>query len=208
MGILNKMLIDMVCFFDRKYKHIRKNNLRNKIKQKRKQMNPDDCFNKSKHAQKLFLQSSIYKNAKTIMLYMPLGNETDTSEILKKSLDDEKNVVMPVTDDKTGIITPMLITKQTPFKKGAFSVKEPQCDTIADVSNIDVVLVPGIVFDKIGGRIGFGKGCYDMLLKNTNAVKVGYCYDFQLIKKIPSQIHDIKMDYINTENEITEYKKY
>ena len=159
-------------------------------------------------AQQMFLNSSIYKSAKTIMLYMPLGNETDTSDILKSAFDDGKCVVLPVTDKQSGIITPVIATTDTVYKKGAFSVTEPQSDTLVDVSQIDVILVPGIVFDKKGARIGFGRGCFDMLLKNAKAIKVGYCYDFQVVRKIPCEKHDIKMDYIVSENKITECKKY
>lgn len=209
MGIVaNKMAVELLIRFADKIKCKQKNQLRCKYKQKRKLMKAADVSQKSRMAQQMFLNSSIYKNAKTIMLYMPLGNETDTSDILKSAFDDGKCVVLPVTDKQSGIITPVIATKDTAYKKGAFSVTEPQSDTLVDVSQIDVILVPGIAFDKKGARIGFGKGCFDMLLKNAKAIKVGYCYDFQVVRKIPCEKHDIKMNYIVTENKITECKKY
>jgi len=61
------------------------------------------------------------------------------------------------------------------------------------------VIVPGIAFDKAGSRIGFGKGCYDMFLDGLNAVKIGFCYDFQVMDEIPSDDHDIRMDFLVTE---------
>ncbi len=173
-----------------------KNEIRNTYKQKRKQMSTREVKQKSTAAANLFLQSDIYKNAKQLMLYMPLGNETDTSLIKRCAFDDGKKLIFPVTDGKSGIITPVYATSETEFIKGSFSVNEPKNCNIADVAQIDVIVVPGIAFDKTGARIGFGKGCYDMFLKNATSVKVGYCYDWQICHKLASEMHDAKMDYI------------
>ena len=70
-----------------------------------------------------------------------------------------------------------------------------------------MILIPGIGFDKCGARIGFGKGCYDMFLPQTNAVKIGFCFNFQLVDKIPADCHDINMDLIITESGITDCQK-
>ena len=136
------------------------------------------------------------------MLYMPLRNETDTKAIINQAFLDEKKVIFPVTDEKSGIITPYYATENTEFSKGGFSVFEPLGTEIANEKNIDVIIVPGIAFSKNGARIGFGKGCYDKLLKNTAAIKIGYCYSFQVYDEIPTDIYDIPMDYIISENAI------
>ena len=184
-----------------------KNEIRKVNKIKRSSMEKAEVLEKSSKACAVFLKSEIYKNAKQIMLYMPLGNETDTTDIINRAFADGKKLNLPVTDAKTGEITPCYFEKDSEFSKGAFSIKEPCIKDIADLSNIDVILVPGIAFDRTGVRVGFGKGCYDRLLKKTSAVKVGFCYDFQLCDKIPSEEHDVKMDYIITENGIINCKK-
>ena len=179
-----------------------KNEIRKVYKLKRSSMDKAEVLEKSKKACKIFLKSDLYENAKTIMLYMPLGNETDTTDIINKAFADGKKVAFPVTDEESGEITPCYATAETVFEKGAFSVNEPCGNDVADAEDIEVVLVPGIAFDKNGSRIGFGKGCYDRLLKNTDAVKVGFCYDLQLCDNIPNEQFDIKMDYIITDNGI------
>ena len=179
-----------------------KNVIRNTNKKIRREMIRTEAVAKSAAASLKFLETDIYKNANVVMVYKPIGNETDTTDIIKQAYFDGKQIVVPVTNGETGEITPKIITQTTEFNQGAFSVDEPIGGITADVADIDVVIVPGIAFDKKGNRIGFGKGCYDMFLNNCMAVKIGFCYEFQLSDNIPADKHDIKMDYIITEKEI------
>ena len=65
-----------------------------------------------------------------------------------------------------------------------------------------VWLVPGIAFDRSGNRLGRGKGFYDMLLEGADGVKIGVAYDCQIADAIPSELHDVSMDYVVTESQI------
>lgn len=184
-----------------------KNEIRRQNKEKRAGMAVEEANTKSLSAEEIFLASEFYKKAKTIMLYMPLGNETDTEEIIKDAFNNGKKVIFPVTDKVTGMITPYYATKDTKFEQGAFSISEPVDTEIANVDDIDVFVIPGIAFDKKGARVGFGKGCYDRLLQNCTGVKVGLCYDFQICGQIITDKHDIAMDYIVTENRFIDCTK-
>ena len=179
-----------------------KNELRKIYKLKRREMTVEEVEVKSKKACKHFLESDLYKNADTLMLYMPLGKETDTTDIINCAFSDGKKVAFPVTDEASAQITPCYATVDTEFSKGGFSVKEPDVKVVANAKDFDVIIVPGIAFDKKGCRIGFGKGCYDKLLVGTDAVKIGFCYDLQIFDNIPTEEFDIKMDYIITEKGI------
>ena len=90
------------------------------------------------------------------------------------------------------------------FVKGSFSELAHLNDMIRPITDIDLVLVPGISFDVKGHRIGFGKGCYDRLLCNYQGVKIGFCYSSQICDDIPSDEYDVCMDYIITENGLWE----
>lgn len=179
-----------------------KNEIRKLNKSLRAQMQKFDVEQKSISASEAFLKSDIYKKSKKIMLYMPLGNEVDTSNIIESAISDGKEIIFPVTDSMTGEIAPFYAERDTKFSVGAFSVHEPVGTKRAEPEEIDVVIVPGIAFGTNGARIGFGKGCYDRFLANTNAVRVGCCYDFQLCDDIPTDAHDIPMDYLVTESGI------
>lgn len=176
--------------------------LRVKYKQIRAGLSREETEAKSKIMCDIFLSTDVYKNARCIMLYMPLGNEADTSDIVRRAYADGKRVVFPVTDRDTGIITPVFADSGAEFEKGAFSVMEPEYSEIAQVGDIDIILVPGIAFDIKGCRIGFGKGCYDRLLSCYNGTKVGFCYSEQVCECISVDEHDVCMDWLITQDGI------
>ena len=177
-----------------------KKEIRELNKTARSKMSQSEVSAKSTLIAKTFLKSELYKKAQQIMLYMPLGNEVDTKEIIKAAFAAGKAVAFPVTEKTSGVITPYYAALDTLFEKGNFSIMEPKNTAPADVSKLDVVLVPGIAFDKNGNRVVFGKGCYDIFFKEVDAVKVGVCYDFQICEEIPADEHDIKMDFLLTES--------
>ena len=174
--------------------------LRRINKEKRRSLSGDEVKERSKRASQFFLESDIYKNTKTIMLYYPLGNETDTSYISKCALDDKKTIVYPITNMKTNELTAVIADDNTSFSKGGYSVFEPESYKTIDKNKIDVIIVPGIAFDKKGYRVGFGKGCYDRFLGDVNALKIGFCYSFQIVDTISFDEHDICMDYLISED--------
>ena len=183
-----------------------KQDIRRLYKQKRASMSKRDVVYKSAVIVDTFLATDIYKNCSCVMLYIPIGNEADTRQIIVNAYCDGKKLVFPVTDSSTGVITPMISVRDTDFSKGAFSIMEPVGGSVVPVEQIDVILVPGIAFDAKGARIGYGKGCYDRLLGQYTGVKVGYCYRDQLCEHIPADEYDIYMDYIITENGLIECK--
>lgn len=184
-----------------------KDEIRKTNKQKRREMSKSEVCEKSRLAAEHFLKSDIYKNANCIMLYMPLGNETDTKDIMSAAFLDKKRVALPKTDAESGKITAVFVENGANFEKGAFFVPEPTEWTEADISMIDAVVVPGIAFDKGGARVGFGKGCYDGFLKGLMAVKIGLCYDFQICDKILCEEHDVRMDFIVSESGVIDCRE-
>lgn len=172
--------------------------IRTTYKHQRSGMDRGEISALSNLASEHFTTADIYKSADTIMLYMPIGSEADTSAIMNQAFADGKRIVLPVTSAE-GEITPVYATSDTSFAKGNFSIPEPTEREVASVEDIDVVIIPGIVFDRAGRRVGYGKGCYDRFLPRTNALKIGYCFEDFICDKIPSDITDIPMDFLLTE---------
>lgn len=134
-----------------------------------------------------------YKKAEAVMLYMPIKGEADVTGLLS----DDKVFLVPVTD---GDDIYACILGET--EEGKFGVPEPRVKKRFDKEKIDIVLVPGVAFDRKGNRMGYGKGYYDRFLKGMSALRVGVCHSFQLVDAIPTEKHDVKMDMIITEREV------
>lgn len=94
--------------------------------------------------------------------------------------------------------------KADEFQVGSFGILEPvvKSENHVDLSEIDGMLIPGVVFDRAGGRLGRGKGYFDRTLADFKGTKVGLCYSLNLLDgALPLEAHDIKMNIIITENE-------
>ncbi len=138
-----------------------------------------------------------YKKASIVMIYLNLPAEAPTGEIVKKILSDGKRVCVPVTENF--IITPCEVSKSTTFLTGAFGVREPSERKTVKAEEIDVCIIPGLLFDRRGNRCGYGKGCYDRFLEGNGCVKIGLCFESQLAESFPSEEYDVKMNMIITE---------
>ncbi|TDT67848.1 5-formyltetrahydrofolate cyclo-ligase [Hypnocyclicus thermotrophus] len=174
-----------------------KNEIRKSIKNKREKLDKNYIELYSKELTQIFINSSLYKNAKTIMSYIPIKNEVNTIYINQEIIKDNKTLLLPaIINDK---VYPKLYNDN--FIKGKYDIKEPSGDIFID--EIDLIIVPGIAFDKYKNRIGFGKGYYDKFLqKYLSSIKVSLIYPFQLVEKINNEKHDIKIDFIFDNNHI------
>ncbi len=178
-----------------------KSELRSQIRQKRKSLDEDYSSARSVSiSERLFSVSDIC-DKDTYMLYSDFDNEVKTGSIYNKLRDMSKIVFMPVVSGDDILIYPVTDS----MRINHFGILEPLATgTSSDPSDIDVFVVPGICFDRKGGRVGFGRGYYDRLLAfaRSDAVKVGLAYDFQIVDDVCSEDHDIMMDYIITDKEI------
>ncbi len=144
------------------------------------------------------ISSSLYKNANIILCYASLAPEINTLNIINKALVDGKKVALPISQ-KNGTMQFYFIKDLTSLKKGMFDILEPPKTThVTDFKN-SICLVPGFTFDKLGFRLGYGKGYYDRFLKNYNGVSIGLCYEEFLREELPINEYDQKVNYICTE---------
>lgn len=136
---------------------------------------------------------------RTIMSYVSLPKEVPTFKILSKVLEDKKTLIVPKTVEE-GII-PVRIESLSELYPGAFNVLEPITSTPYDISNLEVIIVPGIAFNTELHRIGHGKGHFDRFLKSLpdKVLKIGLAYDFQIIDEEFKDEWDERMDIVVTE---------
>lgn len=180
-----------------------KKTLREQILTKRKALTPSEIENKSNQIQHHLFSSPWYRSAQNILFYVSFNNEVDTHGMIKKALQNGKTVLVPKinTGDKTICASQLLSWED--LTTGAYSIKEPREDCIRKIStsSVELLIVPGVVFDLCGNRIGYGMGYYDRLLKETiHAHSIGLAFECQLIKSIPTEEHDEKVEMIITED--------
>jgi len=181
-----------------------KSQLRKRILNVRNNMSEEDVKKNSNAIMDKITSLDIYKQSKVVFIYMDFKNEVMTSNLIKRMLSERKRVVIPYTDNINSVLIPSEITKESDLKLNSFGYYEPKSILSVNIEEIDLVIVPGVVFDKNLNRIGFGKGYYDKILNllKPSAKKVALAHDFQVLKNIPAEEHDVKMDIIITENTI------
>lgn len=172
-----------------------KETLRLHAKKIRNTLNIDEC------SQALITQIrkfETYQKSKNIMIYYPIGTEYNLLELLN----DNKNFIFPQTTEKE--IIPIVYNPNNGFKKGKFNIYEPIGMKIKDPKNIELIILPALACDFTGNRIGYGKGYYDKFLKkfDNNTKKAIVISEKLIFENIYHEEHDIKADYIITENKI------
>ena len=156
-------------------------------------------------------EMDFYKNANNVMVYITLENENEasTDPMLDDLFDKGKRIFVPLTVHKTKeLIVSELKDLENDLEVGNFGVMEPKKETTRPVepSILDLVIVPGVAFDKEGFRIGHGAGYYDRFLPRLpeKTVTVSLAFDMQLIDKVPICCHDIAVKYVITEKQFIE----
>jgi 5-formyltetrahydrofolate cyclo-ligase len=140
------------------------------------------------------------QSAHRILFYAPLADELDVWLLLEKLLPAGKICALPAFDAAVQFYVARRVRNlETDIVTGKFGVSEPLpgCDPIP-LDQFDLVLVPGVAFDRHGNRLGRGRGFYDRILAQTTGVKCGVAYDFQLLENIPTEAHDAKVDFVFT----------
>jgi 5-formyltetrahydrofolate cyclo-ligase len=142
-----------------------------------------------------------YRRASLIHTYISSKeNEIDTRELIHLSLTQGKRVAVPVLVKGKRTMRHALIEGLDGLVAGPWGLVQPdKADWLEDEAAIDLVVVPGIAFDRRGHRIGLGGGYYDRFLATVETVKVGLCYDDLVLNQIPNEPHDVPMDIVVAE---------
>ena len=172
----------------------RKKELRKQIRSFKKEMSVENKKSQSENILSQVENLRCFQQAKIIMCYWSMNDEVQTPEFINKWY-EAKDIILPVVDGEN-----LLWKKFTGFKNltegDMFGIPEPNGTNFHNLDDVDLIIVPGVAFDKMGNRMGRGKAYYDKTLKHLKAKKIGICFDFQLLDEVPVDEHDIKMDMI------------
>lgn len=173
---------------------------RNAIKGMRLALKKEEVKERSEACVSKVLQFPELIEAKTVCVYMPAGNEIDTTEIIRYCKENGKRLAAPRVNGDT--MEFYYFTDETDMEQGAYDIWEPT-GTEAVEDEESLVIMPGVAFDLSCNRIGYGKGYYDRYLSaHPRMKKVALAYDFQIVGRIKREVHDVRPDMVVTESRV------
>lgn len=157
---------------------------------------------------RLITQMPMFCDGNNIMLYLAMSDEVNIDQLIDYCFINGKKVAVPDIVDDYGIMKPVILNNWQELSIGAFGIRSVNLNekTYMDTENIDVVIVPAVAYNNYGARLGMGRGFYDRFLSKTAAVKIGVALSCQMISEIPSEKHDVVVDYVVTTEGIVNCK--
>ena len=183
---------DLLRLLPQRRLHRAKQRMRELLIQKRRMLSAEERTAQSELILSQLEKMTVFREAKTVLLYYPKNNEVDVLPLFKRYKRD-KVLLLPVTHRNGMTANPY--EGNDKMHRGKVGIPEPTTPPFE--GNIDVIIVPAVAFDKEGNRLGRGGGYYDRFLKKqTHATIIGVGYDFQLVDEVPVRKHDQKMHRI------------
>ena len=180
-----------------------KNQLRSYYKNMRNGMSDSERRQKSADICANIINWAVFQRAQCVMCYTPFGSEADISGVMAHILNSGKTLFLPVTTSKDGDMVAVCLDSIDTLRKGNFGIMEPELCDIAPPESIDLILTPGLAFNRKGYRIGYGKGYYDRYLPQcVNAITAGIAYDIQMCGDAFESAIDIAVRHVVTNDGI------
>lgn len=179
----------------------KKSVLREKIALEKKKYSIDELLFKSDEVFDVLEVTGQFRDASTILIYNAMSDEVSTKNFIDKWKNEKQFYLPIVVDDEIKFCA---LEDGITFKKSKIGVEEPiSTNYFTHYNKVDMIIVPGVAFDRQCNRLGRGKGYYDRFFaQHSKLLKVGVCFDFQLMDSIPSNDLDIKMDMLVSENDL------
>jgi len=187
-----------------------KERIRRELSQKRLLLCKDELSKRSSRIESNLLKLPELSKAKTLLFYYPIKGEPNLLNLAQKLIAEGRVVAFPKVEGKE--LLPLRVNSLKELYPGKFSIPEPPLEPSRLLKELDLVLVPGIAFDRYGFRVGYGGGYYDRFLEKFEVkTKIGVCFSFQLLPELPREPFDQPVDLVVTEKETVrrrEWKRY
>lgn len=174
--------------------------IRIKLRASLKRLNPSERKKRSGRIVQKLLKLSEFKKAQRLMIYVSKSGEVETRQLIRKALKLKKKVFAPKM--QAGALKIYEITNPSrDLKRGAYGILEPRArqSRLGRPEELDLIIAPGLGFDRRGRRLGRGRGYFDRFLaKAKRADKIGLSFKEQMRYPIPVSRQDIRMDRVIT----------
>ena len=178
-----------------------KTELRKKIRELKRAVSPEEKLRRSEAVMQKVETLPEFEKARVVLLYWSMADEVQTHSFVNRWY--KKKVLLLPCVDGDDLLLRQYTGPECMVEGEQFGIGEPSATlpVYTDLESVEIIIVPGVAFDRAGNRMGRGRGFYDRLLKSTpNAMKIGVAYDFQMLDSIPVEPHDVKMNRVITEN--------
>ena len=188
-----------------------KRELRASVRQRLEAVTAEEAARSGAEIGEKILSSALWKNARSVFLYVSMGKEPDTRRLIGSALSEGKAVYVPKclrAEDGTPAMLAVRIRSLADLVPGLFSIPEPAFDPAnppetAEPCAIDLALVPCVTVTRKGERLGHGGGYYDRFLgSGAKPVTLCLCFEALLSDSVPTAPHDVPADYLATEEGI------
>ena len=173
-------------------------------------MQPDVALAKSHHACEALVRQDEFRNARSVMVYLDIPNEVDTTPLILAAWQADKTVLVPRVTWKHKHMTAVAIhSLETGIVETAAGLREPTAREPWPVEMIDLIITPAMAFDRRGNRLGRGGGFYDRFLAapDMRATTCGLAFSEQLIDELPVNKHDHPVDLLVTDTEVLRFNR-
>ena len=180
-----------------------KTNIRTRILELLRNQKEEDRQKKSLAILDALLVRPEFQNAKTILFYASFDGEVETFAMMERAQQLGKRIALPmIIRDQKGIVPTLVQNLAEDLEKGPYGILQCRQDRTEQIGleEIDLVIVPGIAFDRHNSRLGRGQGYYDRFLESLpkDTPAIGLAFDFQLFDRLPSHAHDKSVSYVIT----------
>lgn len=178
--------------------------LRQQVLAGRDGLSPEERHQKSARIAATLWQLPVFLEARILCIYVNFRSEVETVPLIRQCLARGRTVSAPLTLFREVRLIPYaFVDPDVELRPGYCGIPEPVAGRLSavDPATIDVVIVPGSVFDAHGGRLGYGGGYYDRFLQNDarRAWRIGLAFEAQMVDRVPTLSHDQPMHYLITE---------
>lgn len=184
--------------------------LRRRILSLRDALSADDIRERSAQIARRVTQLQCYRAARTRLLFASFGSEVRTDALLAETLASEARLILPrVERGREELAFHEVVDLDADLAPGAWGIPEPIAERCPEraLNEVDFILVPGVAFDRRGGRLGYGGGFYDRILRArqdliTDGAAVAVGFALQIVDRVPRHEGDVLVPLVVTEDEV------
>jgi len=176
-----------------------KKHLRREMLKERKSLTPEEWTLRSKAIVEKLLHTGLFYRYETFHVTFPMNNEVDIRPLIRWLWANGKRVVMPRTDFAEKRLLNYIVRSFDDLEPTQFHMHEPRVENLLFTGHADLILLPGVAYDKKLNRLGYGGGFYDRFLEQQKTFCVAPAFDFQVVRRLPVEPHDRPVDLIVTE---------